>query len=514
MQKHMTQIQNSSKWMLKSSHTVVRICAAAALLTLAGCMPGGDDETVPGPKQNFAGGDDAQVNRSDKKASLLNISPVDHISRGFDETVKTVQRAGEQIAAVQPLGSSNDAVSSLPDAAPVSIEGSLSNFYSALKALEGRKRTKPVTIVHLGDAFVAGDQFTGDLRTQLQARFGRAGRGLMQPAIYPAQGIKFDRGGQWRAVSSVETEGFFGISGVKIVTSAPDAWLRLTATDVMFDWAEVTLETGPSLGTAIISAGPEQRTVTTASPKQELITVALPVTGRELKVTAKGDGEIRVHSWAAGNNKPGINYVNLGVAKASALTPARWNQAALEADMRRLAPSLIILSFGTSEGFDDRLNIPAYEQRVMQVVDRLKKAAPEASIIVTGPPDGARMPAFASAIGGGTDTCRPLTGQEIASYDKWMHKSDMRLARWFAPPKLQEARASLRRVAANSNAYFWDWSRLMGGACGIHAWVHSEPPLASADHVQLTTEGARRSARTFFTEMMAGYAGYAVTARK
>jgi hypothetical protein len=48
----------------------------------------------------------------------------------------------------------------------------------------------------------------------------------------------------------------------------------------------------------------------------------------------------------------------------------------------------------------------------------------------------------------------------------------------------------------------------MGGTCGIHAWVHSDPPLAAADHVHLTEEGSRRSARLLFRELMAGYDDY------
>jgi lysophospholipase L1-like esterase len=516
----MTYARNGKVWRFTGGRALACACAMAAAAALTGCMPGGDDDdnSSQSAAQKFAGPDAGrtQVSRSAKKDALLNINPVEQIGRGIDETVQTVKRAGQQLASVNPVATqhANVAVSLLPDAAPVSIEAGLADFYAALKGLETRKRAKPVTVVHLGDANVAGDQFTGDIRTQLQGRFGQAGRGLMQPAVYPAQGIKFDRGGQWRTVSSIETEGFFGISGVKIVASTPDAWLRLTALEAPFDWAEVTLETGPSFGTAIISVDGEQRQVTTASAKQELTTVRFAKPGRELMVKAKGDSEVRVHSWSAGNNRPGVNYVNLGLAKATALTPERWNPAAVEADLKRLAPSLIVLGFGTNEGFDDKFDAATYEQHLLQVIARLKTAAPEASFIIVGPPDAARMPAFAANLGSGSDTCRPLTAQEITSYERWMRKDDPRLARWFSPPKLQDARASLRRVAANVNAYFWDWSKLMGGPCGIHAWVHAEPPLAAANHVQLTAEGAKRSARSFTAEIMSGYTAYSTAARR
>ena len=66
-------------------------------------------------------------------------------------------------------------------------------------------------------------------------------------------------------------------------------------------------------------------------------------------------------------------------------------------------------------------------------------------------------------------------------------------------------RQALRRAAAASKAYFWDWSKIMGGTCGVHAWVHSDPPLAANDHIHLTEEGSKRSARLLFRELMTSY---------
>jgi hypothetical protein len=45
----------------------------------------------------------------------------------------------------------------------------------------------------------------------------------------------------------------------------------------------------------------------------------------------------------------------------------------------------------------------------------------------------------------------------------------------------------------------------MGGPCGIHAWVHSKPALAAKDHIHLTEEGSKRTARLLFREMMMAY---------
>ncbi len=504
-------IQVRRNWLYLLAKRAAFTGTVAAALSVGGCLPGADSDegTFKATLGRFTSSetDAPQVNRADKKDALLSMRAVDDLGEGLASTVRSVRRAGEQLVSVERSAPVTGSLGrALPEAEAITIDAALFDFYNALRTVEARKRDKPLTIVHFGDDHIASDRFSGDLREQFQSRFGQSGRGMLQPGLFPARGVKFDRGGQWRSSSSVEDSGgIYGATGVKLTAKGSDAWLRLTSADGPFDWVEVTLETGPKQGSAIISIDGEAKVVPTAAPSPDWKKIRLNRPGRELTVRAKGDGEIKVHSWMVGNLRPGVNYVNLGLPRATALTPERWSPSLLAADLKSLEPSLIILTYGTIEGFDDTLNMPAYEQRLLQVIGRMKIAAPEASFLIIGPPDGARMPAFAASQGGGMDACRGLTALEIARYAKWMAKGDMRMARWHAPPKLNGVRTVLRRVAAHVNAYFWDWSKIMGGQCGIHAWVHAEPPLAAGDHVQLTAEGAKRSARTLFNELMGGY---------
>ena len=89
-----------------------------------------------------------------------------------------------------------------------------------------------------------------------------------------------------------------------------------------------------------------------------------------------------------------------------------------------------------------------------------------------------------------------------------MDRKDERLARWHAPPRLEAVRLALKRQAAESGAFFWDWAKYMGGPCSIHAWTSVKPPLAAPDHVTLTEAGEERSARALFAELMAGFETY------
>lgn len=505
-------------WRFPSAKGAALVGAIVCVTTAGGCLPGSDSDegTFKATLGKFTSSESEppQVNRAEKKDALLSMRAVDDLGEGLASTVRSVRRAGEQLVSLERSSvAAANLGPSLPDAAPITIDAALFDFYNALREVESRKRDKPLTIVHFGDDHIASDRFSGDLREQFQSRFGRSGRGLLQPGLYPARGVKFDRGGQWKPFSSADvSSGVYGVTGVKLAASASDAWVRLTSADGPFDWVEITLETGPKQGSAIISIDGEAKTVPTSSPTPDWKKIRLNRPGRELTVRAKGDGEIRLHSWMVGNEQPGVSYINLGLPRATALTAERWSPSLLAADLKSLAPSLIIIGYGTAEGFDDTLNMPAYEQRLLQVIGRMKIAAPDASFLIIGPPDAARMPSFATAQGGGMNACRGLTSLEAARYDKWMEKGDMRIARWHAPPKLHGVRTAMKRVAAHVNAYFWDWSKIMGGQCGIHAWVHAEPPLATGDHVQLTAEGAKRSARSFFNELMGGYSSAAVAA--
>src|SRR5680860_848718 len=62
--------------------------------------------------------------------------------------------------------------------------------------------------------------------------------------------------------------------------------------------------------------------------------------------------------------------------------------------------------------------------------------------------------------------------------------------------------------ADRHGAAYWDLKRVMGGACSIHDWANSSPPLALSDHVHLSDEGSRRMGRVMYETLMAGYDRY------
>ena len=395
------------------------------------------------------------------------------------------------------------------DAGAAAGNGALARFYGALRALERGLRHKPVTILHLGDSHIASDRFTGDLRDMFQKRFGDAGRGLMMPGYpfgyYRARGVRFAKNGKWSPANSFKgAGGLFGLTGVRLTAAKKDATLSLTSQTGPFEWAEVSFLSGPKQGTASFSVDGVGQDVATKKPKSEVQRVRIEHKGMELSVRVRGDGPVTVLSWAVGHNRPGVRYVNLGIPGATADTPRLWDAALVASDVAALAPDLIVLGFGTNEGFDDRLDIAAYEVRVNSLADDLLQAAPHASLAIIGPADGARFPKFAK--GRKSAGCRALDGSERRDYAKLWRSRSAKLARWHAPPSLNAVRHALARVATRRQAHYWDWAGFMGGPCAVHGWVKAVPPLAMVDHVHITGDGAKRSAQAFFASLMEGYA--------
>lgn len=381
----------------------------------------------------------------------------------------------------------------------------LAHFHKALRELDSGARQAPVTVLHLGDSHIASDRFTGDIREALQARFGDAGRGLMMPGFpfkyYRARGVEFSKTGAWAASNSFrQANGRYGVTGVRLTTHQKDARLMLASGTGPFEWAEVTFLAGSGHGSALVAVDGNAKQVDTGNG-DGIRRVRIEHKGSKLTVRSLGGGPVSVISWAVGHNRPGVRYVNLGIPGATADTTRRWDDDLVHDEVVALQPDLIVLGYGTNEGFNDGLDIDGYEKRVTELVHKLRNAAPQASLAIIGPADGARLPRYAR--GQGSSVCKPLTDSERRNYASLVRAGSGSLARWHAPPNLSEVRGALHRIAAAQDGHFWDWSEMMGGECGVHEWANAK--LAVSDHVHISSAGSRRSAQAFVESLMTGF---------
>ena len=122
--------------------------------------------------------------------------------------------------AIRPIGNGK-----MPPVSAVFVDDSnnLDSFYAALWKLEQGQQGQDkapgvVTILHYGDSPTTADMITGDVRAQLQSRFGDAGRGytlIAKPwAWYGHRGVEMsDHGWKIRTGVGLMREGVYGLGG-------------------------------------------------------------------------------------------------------------------------------------------------------------------------------------------------------------------------------------------------------------------------------------------------------------
>jgi lysophospholipase L1-like esterase len=202
----------------------------------------------------------------------------------------------------------------------------------------------------------------------------------------------------------------------------------------------------------------------------------------DISVRAMSDAPVTVTGVEVNRQGDGVSYVSLGFPGATVQLLQKLKAENLADDLKRIAPDVIVLAFGTNEGFNDALDVAAYISQYEQIVRQLKALRPQARIVIVGPPDGARA----------NGACHP--GAQNCPAPVSADASGCRLP---TPPKLALVREAQRKLAMKVEADFWDWSSAMPSPCGAQVWAAATPPLMAHDYVHMTLEGYKQSADRF-----------------
>jgi len=397
--------------------------------------------------------------------------------------------------------------------------GALLPFLTALEALETGQYREPVSVIQIGDSHTFSDFFSGRMRELLQQRFGGAGRGLLPPGVagryYRPELVEVSETDGWQRLSSFahDAAGSFGIAGIVQRTDKAGQSMTLTSKEEGgFDRAYMELLRQPGGGTLRVQvdgAPPRQVATAASAPSTEWIEFDTPPHSRSLTVTADGNGPVELLAWGAERRQPGILYGNFGIVGATEGVIGHWDRGVVADELRRRSPALIIVAFGTNEGFAPQIDPQAYARRFTEHVSELARTAPQAAIVIVGPPDAERRYRAAAGTAPG---CRAEPPPALPPALPVRHRRGVRQPAyqtvWAAPPNLAVVRAVQRQVAEEQGWYFWDWSAAMGGPCAMYRWAAQDPPLGGEDHVHQRIAGYRLSAERLFEALMAEYQRY------
>jgi lysophospholipase L1-like esterase len=405
---------------------------------------------------------------------------------------------------------------------PAPAPEQLARFHRRLAELRAG-RIKRVTILQIGDSHTQAEHFSGRLRTLLQARFGNGGRGMLppgQPYDYwrPYQ-IQAQQTGAWQVFTSNKSDYAplpYGLSGFVIRSAdASDAIVLEAGQDSPpFAVVEVGYYRKPDGG--MIDLTVDGKAVGAIDTRGDVYawdrrSLALPVPGRRLELRPHGDGGIDLADWAVYGRSRGVVLASFGFSGAQVGIMERWDWKTVRAQLAAFDPALILLAFGTNEGYAPKSRLRDYESRLEERIFALREAAPNASIVLVSGPDANRIPKYCNdkndKNGSGADrnTCRPLSRDEAADYDVMLARFDRALCRWHTPASYELVRKAQRDVAGRTGAYFWDWFELQGGSCGAFRW--EQAGLVHTDRVHMKREGYWRSADRLYAALMRGFKG-------
>ena len=363
----------------------------------------------------------------------------------------------------------------------------LERLFEALTAAEVERRPGPVHILQIGDSHTAGDRITGKLRATLQARFGDGGRGVLPPGVphagYSPMQVEVTANDWTLSPAPLASRGDLpsggvGLAGVRAITIGPGAELRLRQAPRVAIASIISI-CGEGQGRLRVEADQEVWEEESFDEDergrscQYLLTDGWP----EEIVLRPLDSTLALHDVRL-SALAGVVVSNLGMVGATLRDLAARDDAVVAMQLANWRVQLIVLAFGTNEGFEEGLDAAAYEALLRGQVARLRRLAPDASLMILGAPDALKN--------GVTDGC----------------SADGLRA---PPPTLAVVRDVQRRIAADLGVAFWDWHGRMGGDCSADRLALGAEPLMRGDRVHFTSAGADWIGGILAGDLMAAY---------
>jgi lysophospholipase L1-like esterase len=357
----------------------------------------------------------------------------------------------------------------------------LAAFHAALtRAARGEGQAH---VVVYGASHVAADVWPGIVRRALQASFGDAGHGFVLPVepwrSYRHMDLRIESNGRrWqtlRARIGDEAPGTYGLAGVAMRTDHAGAFGRIDTGAHPAGRFELWYGREPGGGSLdVLIDGERVERVRTGGTGPGYATFHVEDAPHTFEIRARGDGPVTVYGVSVERETPGVVVDGLGINGFRAAGQLLWDEALFTEHLRRRAPDLVVLAYGTNESGDDEQPLADYERELRQVLARAQGAVPMASCLLVGPSD------------------RPIVRRDGSAEPR---------ARTAALIEVQ------RRVAGELGCGFFDMVRYGGGPMHMLTWAAMDPAWAQDDHVHYTVRGYTRMGDVMTRALLETYEG-------
>lgn len=354
----------------------------------------------------------------------------------------------------------------------------MTGFYRALDEVGWR----PVRIAYFGDSFIEGDILTADLRALLQERFGGCGVGYVDITsrvtfFRPTVSHTFSG---WESHAWTDSTGFDrqqqGLSGhyfrarrgayVELCGRSDYASHLDTCSRASFFFAGGEREVQLSVR---LNGEKTRRRVFPSSDRLQMAVVEGTM-GR-VRWTVEQADESAVFYGLCLDDVRGISLDNLSLRGSSGLSIRTIPESTLCAFGELRPYDLIVLQYGLNVATEYGRDYNRYVAGMHTVIERLKRAFPQASVLLVG----------------------------VGDRD---HRDEN--GRLCTMPGIKNLLRYQQRLAADEKIAFWNLFEAMGGEGSMARLAEAEPSLANRDYAHINFRGGKYLARLLYEALMHG----------
>lgn len=351
----------------------------------------------------------------------------------------------------------------------------LKYFVKAIRNME--KEKKPVRIAFYGDSFIEGDVFCGSFRDTLQTIFGGRGVGFV-PITSNVTGFRNTikhRHENWQTFSIVSRKDSTAslLPGPSGYSYKPleNAWVeyRVSRQRYLREFTDMKLYyrnrgnaalfytiNDTTLGVDVLKKGERMKEWRYHT-----------VNGKSVEFQFENADSLELYG-ASFEGKQGVYVDNFSVRGNSGVSLDNIPDNMLSDFDKFRDYKLILLQYGLNVVRDDSTRYGWYAGRMMQVIEKLKKNFPKASIILVSVSDRSIN------TGAGYKTEKGI-------------------------PALRNTQ---RYIAQKTGIAFWDLYKAMGGQDSMVKFVSSKPALAAKDYTHLTFVGGKKLAHQLAASLL------------
>lgn len=308
-------------------------------------------------------------------------------------------------------------------------------------------------IVQIGDSHTAGDYFSHQVRTRLQAKLGNGGIGWIYPGKVNGQRtaqVSYQTG--WIISTSRRNNADFPLGGV--LATANGKTTQISPINDAPSNQNITFTIRSNNSKNAFTATDYRGQDFNVQPKEAKNWTHLEWKGGlPFSINAQNGDQWELGHINIENNHRGIVYSAMGINGSQFSHWDRW-RIDWKNDLTATQADLIVLAYGTNEAFNDTLDIFETKTKWFNTIKQIHSALPNAGILVIGAPESLRKT---------TDIC----GER--------------------PPQLYAVQKMQQLVAQQSHSLYWSWQDAMGGECSMNIWIAQG--LGNKDGVHFTTKG-------------------------